>query len=214
MNLTWACRWTEDDALDEIRVRLLYTEELGTDLLCSMPHLVKRLMISVVQQQLHYSTFVETGTLQGEMAAHASMLFRRVHTIELDPDLATSAADTLSKLPNVTVHHGDSGHLLRSVLATVETSCVFWLDGHYSGPGTAKGNTDTPILAELQAIADHPVRPHAILIDDARVFGPDDAYPSIEEVIARLRTIDPHSRIGVSKDIIWAAPEKILHFEW
>jgi hypothetical protein len=114
----------------------------------------------------------------------------------------------------VTVYHGDSSRLLPKVLSQINTSCMFWLDGHYSGGITAKGQTETPILAELRAIADHHVRPHAILIDDARVFGTDDAYPTLEEVIHLLRIIDPYFQIVVSSDIIWAAPVKLLHFEW
>jgi len=47
-----------------------------------------------------------------------------------------------------------------------------------------------------------------------RVFGTDDAYPTIEEVIARLRAIDSDFFIGVTADILWATPVRILRFEW
>ena len=102
-------------------------------------------------------------------------LFRSVQTIELDPQLARIARDRLAVYSNVIVHEGDSSVLLREVLSQVGESAIFWLDAHYSGGRTARGSADTPVLAELQAIAAHPVRPHAVFIDDARMFGVDPA---------------------------------------
>jgi len=148
------------------------------------------------------------------MADFASRLFPRVHTIELDPVLAERAAARFASVPHVSVHPGDSGHVLRDLLPAIEGPCLFWLDGHYSGGITARGETDTPIRAELDAIAASGLRPVAILIDDVRVFGTDDAYPTIEEVIARVRAIDRDVSIGVTADVLWATPVRILRFEW
>jgi hypothetical protein len=166
------------------------------------------------QRVLGYSTFVETGTFLGDMACYAGQLFSEVHSIELSPELYRDARTRVSMDNHITVHLGDSGDVLREVLPGIDVSCVFWLDGHYSGGITAHGEKQTPIIAELRAIEEHHIRPHAILIDDARVFGADDAYPTIEEVAFLLRKIDPSFKIGVSSDIIWAAPIKLLHFEW
>jgi hypothetical protein len=197
-----------------MRHRLAYTQELATNLFVSLPVATKRTFVHLAQQALQYPTFVETGAFAGDMADLAGRLFPRVHTIELDPVLAERAAARFASVPHVTVHHGDSGQVLRDLLPTLVGSCLFWLDAHYSGGITARGETDTPILAELDAIAESGLRPVAILIDDARVFGTDDAYPTIEEVIARLRAIDPRFFIGVTADILWATPVRILRFEW
>jgi hypothetical protein len=185
-----------------------------TGLFVTLPDPTKWRFISHAQSVLGYPTFIETGTFMGQMSWHASGLFRTVHTIELNASLAKRAREMLARRPNVTVHQGDSAKVLPRLLSTIETPCIFWLDGHYSGDVTARGETDTPILAELEAIADHGVRPHGIFIDDCRVFGTDDAYPTLEEVIARLRRIDASFKIGVACDIIWAGPVKILDFQW
>lgn len=197
-----------------MRARLLYTDRLAADLFISLPASTKKSFVSHAQGVLRYPTFIETGTCLGDMSQHASQMFRVVHTIELGPELAMRSRRALAGAPNVTVHQGDSGSILGDLLRTIDTSCMFWLDGHYSGGTTARGELDTPILAELEAISSHHVRPHAILIDDARVFGADGAYPTLEEVILKLRQIDPAFKIAVSSDIIWAAPAKLLDFRW
>lgn len=197
-----------------MRERLGFTQRLDGDLFVHLPFHTKRAFVSNTQAMLRYPTFVETGTFRGDMSLHASGLFPQVHTIELDPELARRAAERFARVSNVAVHQGDSGEMLAEVLEGVKTSCVFWLDGHYSGGVTARGRTDTPIMRELAAISEHGIRPHAILIDDARVFGTDDAYPTLEEVFRVLRRIDPELAIAVSSDVIWAAPVRLLHFEW
>ncbi|MGI8549511.1 MAG: hypothetical protein ACR2PL_01765 [Dehalococcoidia bacterium] len=197
-----------------MRSRIVYTQQLDTDLFIALPATTKYSFIDRAQRALEYPTFVETGTFLGNMSWHASRLFTQVHTIELDPELAMRATRRFAGVMNVTVHHGDSGSVLPALLETLDSPCVFWLDGHYSGGITARGYLDTPIVGELQAIADHHVRPHAVLIDDARVFGTDDAYPTLGEVIRLLRNIDPAFHVAVSSDIIWAAPVKLLNFEW
>jgi hypothetical protein len=198
----------------EWRQRLLYTEQLATSLFLALPARTKKTLISQAQGVLRYPTFVETGTFMGETSLYAASRFTTVHTIELSPSLAGRAADRFASVPNVTVHQGDSGEVLRHLLPTIDTPCLFWLDGHYSGGITARGETDTPIVAELEVIAEYAAHPTAILIDDARVFGTDDAYPTLEEVIAHLRRINPDFKIGVTSDILWAAPVRILRFEW
>ncbi|HEU4752618.1 MAG TPA: hypothetical protein VFU47_05870, partial [Armatimonadota bacterium] len=50
--------------------------------------------------------------------------------------------------------------------------------------------------------------------DDARVFGIDPAYPSLEAVIERLRRIDGDLQIGVMADVIWAARVPPVEFRW
>ena len=54
---------------------------------------------------------------------------------------------------------------------------MFWLDGHYSGKGTAKGKKETPILEELKTIFDTNDLRYVILIDDARHFGSEKRLP-------------------------------------
>ena len=200
--------------VDSVSDGARYVHELETNLFLSLPNATKRAFVTNAARVLGYPTFIETGTFEGDMALAASRVFSRVYTIELDPDLARRATERLSAISNIEVRQGDSTQVLKELLAGIDTSCVFWLDAHYSGGSTARGPADTPLREELAAIKAHPVRPHAILIDDARVLGTDDAYPSLDEVINLLREIDPSFRIGVSSDILWAAERKLLDFQW
>jgi hypothetical protein len=106
----------------------------------------------------------------------------------------------------VFLYHGDSKNVLGKILNCAEGRILFWLDGHYSGPGTGRGDTDCPLLLELLEIADHPRKDHCILIDDARLFDAQKEYPTIEQVTAGLHRINHEYRIEVKGDIVRALP--------
>lgn len=76
--------------------------------------------------------------------------------------------------------HGDSGKILPEILASLNKPCLFWLDAHYSDGITAKGDVETPIVSELEAIFNHSIQSHVILIDDARCFIGENDYPTID----------------------------------
>jgi hypothetical protein len=133
---------------------------------------------------------VETGTNQGLTPLHLARWFREIYTIELDDHLHATAKRRLASLPNITCLHGDSTDMLPEVLRTITEPALFWLDGHYSGPGTGHGVVSTPIRDELRLLFEDG-RPHVILVDDARIFGggPEhtlydhyEQYPTLEWV--------------------------------
>lgn len=170
------------------------------------PHRVKRFWLARLARRHRCRTLIETGTYQGDMVAAMLPVFRRIVTIELDPELARAAVRRFHDRPEVEVVQGDAGRKLDEVLAGIDERCAFWLDGHYSGPGTALGPRPTPILAELAAIARHRRRDHLILIDDARCFGSEEGYPSVATVVEELRAINPRYSILVRDDAIRALP--------
>lgn len=128
--------------------------------------------------RLQLGTFIETGTNDGGTPAFLMSHFRELHTIELGKRQYRAAVDRF-RGTNVRCWHGDSIKVLPQVLKVVTEPALVWLDGHYSGPGTAIGVRSTPIREELVALfADG--RPHVILVDDARIFGggeEHDLYP-------------------------------------
>ena len=136
------------------------------------------------------------GTYQGDMVAAMLPVFRRIVTIELDPELARAAVRRFHDRPEVEVVQGDAGRVLDDVLARIDERCAFWLDGHYSGPGTALGSRPTPILAELAAIARHRRRDHLILLAQ------DADYQARQ--IARLPFSSPAEREKLRRDIAQA----------
>jgi glycosyltransferase involved in cell wall biosynthesis len=150
------------------------------------------------------TVLVETGTYMGYTLDHVKDHFYRVYSIELSNDLYRQAMEKFKDDPKVYLFLGDSGKLLDELLpwwyaATGKT--LFWLDAHYSFPGTARGEIDTPIMQELEAIIAH--CPHStVLIDDARCFDGTNAYPKLEDLKQYLAEKAPHWHFELKDDII------------
>jgi hypothetical protein len=90
----------------------------------------------------------------------------------------------------------------------LEGPALFWLDGHYSGGYTARGEEDTPIYKELSCILEAPEKGHVVIIDDARCFGNDPAYPTIEALKKYIKTKRSDLIIEVNGDSIRITPAK------
>jgi hypothetical protein len=151
-------------------------------------------------------TFVETGAFFGDMIDLLQGQFDALITIELDWKLAAKAKQRFKDSSKVRVVQGDSGQELPKILATLNEPALFWLDGHYSGGVTAKGNVDTPIVAELTHLFCLKPNSHVILIDDARLFGTASDYPSLEKIDGLLKTYRPGWEMRVETDIIRLEP--------
>ena len=146
------------------------------------PHAIKQ------QNLLHYATtynlniLVETGTFNGDMVEAMKNYFDEIYSVELSQSLFNKAKIRFKSQKNVFLIHGDSGDELRTITQRIDKPTLFWLDGHYSGGETALGEKDTPVLEELNCILDSSALKHVIIIDDARLFGSDLSYPTIEEL--------------------------------
>ncbi len=144
---------------------------------------------------------METGTYRGDMVEAQKRRFRRIFTIELDARLYERAVARFHADRHVVVLHGDSGRLLPEVIQRLEGPTLFWLDGHYSGGVTARGELDTPVVHELAAILGDPSSQHVVLIDDARCFGSGD-YPSLDEIRRQVQVARPGWNVQTEDDII------------
>lgn len=152
------------------------------------------------------ATFVETGTGWGIMIEAVRRRFVSVFSVEVHRPLFERAKKKFKTWSNVFLFYGDSQSVLPAILSHTEGRILFWLDSHYSGPSTGGADTDCPLLMELETIAAHPRKDHCILIDDARLFGVDKEYPTLEEVTKGLGRINRDYRIEVQGDIIRALP--------
>lgn len=157
--------------------------------------------------------FIETGTCGGNTTRNALPLFQETHSIELAPHLYQRAIARFKDYANVHLYCGDSAQLLPQILPTVSGRILFWLDGHYSGNSTAKGDCNTPIIGELQAIAKSGITDAIILIDDIRCFqGPDAApedsvfsgYPTCAELEKLVLNINPQYQFKIFQDFALA----------
>jgi len=153
----------------------------------------------------HPRVFVETGTYHGDTVAAIKDKYSSVISIEVDETLYKKACARFLADKNVRIAHGDCVRELPAILATLQEPVVFWLDGHYSGGETGKGEIEDPILISLNQIADHPIRGHVIFIDDARTFDGREGRPDISDVFNCIKKIDSRYIIRVQSDIIVAS---------
>jgi hypothetical protein len=117
--------------------------------------------------------FIETGTARGEgLQTAMDWGFETLYSVEASGETYAAAAARFAANNNVELLLGDAGQVLRQLLPHLQEPAVFWLDSHWSA-GEAPlppGVSPCPLLAELRAIAEHPVKRHVILIDDVRYF--------------------------------------------
>ncbi len=189
--------WTASPILALLRARYLIQSQPYS----LLSALEKRAELKKWQAMTGYRLFVETGTYMGETTLAMASLVDRCWTVEIDPTLYQQALRRFEGHRNITALCGDSEMLIADILRDIDSPAIFWLDGHYSRANTGRGAADTPIVNELMQIFNHPVKTHAILIDDARQFLGVNGYPTIK---ALQRFVRAHSayRMRVSNDII------------
>lgn len=168
---------------------------------------VKRRVVKDFAAKYSLPTLIETGTYFGDMVSAVKNRFKRIYSIELDPVLYQRAKKRFAKFKHITLLQGDSAKVLPKVLADINSPCLFWLDAHYSGGITAKGNKETPIMNELNTILNHPVLDHVILIDDADCFTGKGDYPTLEELRRFALSKNPNLNFAVMLNIIQLYPK-------
>lgn len=148
-----------------------------------MPPLAKRATLRHYGKKYAAHTFIETGTFRGDTIAFLEPYFDSLYSVELSMDFYFAARKRFESLQDkIHLHQGDSAIQLAGILKQVSGRALIWLDAHYSGKDTARGETDTPIMAELDLVARQSLDKHIILIDDARGFGIDPAYPKLQTI--------------------------------
>lgn len=151
------------------------------------------------------NAFVETGTANGDTCAALSPFFDRLYTIEIVPSVFAQSKNRLDIHGNIECFLGDSTDVLPTILQSYGKPMMFWLDGHYCGSLEARGPKDTPVVEELQAIFATGL-PHAVFIDDARLFGTDPAYPTLEWIREFVTTQDTPFSFSYDQDVMRIVP--------
>ncbi len=166
------------------------------------PHIVKQRTLRSLADRFGLKILVETGTYYGDMIEAMKRRFSRIYSIELNRELSERAAKRFRGERHVRIIQGDSGTELGRLVGQLDQPALFYLDGHYSGGTSARGDNDTPIYEELAHIFNARGRGHVIVIDDARCFGTDPAYPSIEKLKEFVGSQRPDARIEIEDDSI------------
>lgn len=169
------------------------------------PHMIKQRMILDALSQFRPRIMVETGTLLGDMVEAMKSKFARIYSIEISPELARKAQQRFAGDTHVEIIENDSAIALRDLIPALPEPALFWLDGHYSGGNTGKGEKETPVMEEIETILSSPL-PHVVLVDDARCFGTEKDYPTLPEFEAFVHSKRPNARIFVKHDCIHILP--------
>ena len=169
-------------------------------------HIYKRKRILKIAKAWCCVNFIETGTFYGQMIDALKRDFKTLLSVELFEPLYKLNKIAFQNYSSILLYYGNSSTKLKDMLNDSQGNSIFWLDGHYSGEGTACGEQVSPILGELEIIASQRCTTHCILIDDARLFTGSDGYPTLEETKEKLLTINPNYRIYLDLDCIVAVP--------
>ena len=169
----------------------------------SPPHpYFKRKTVKAYAKKFKLRTLIETGTYRGDMIISNQKNFKKIYSIELDEKIFKKASERCKQYSHISLYQGDSGEILPKILLNIKEPCLFWLDAHYSGEGTAKGLFDSPILKEMEFILNELNLNHVILIDDAREFVGTNGYPTIKELKKLVLTERKDWSFIVKYDII------------
>ena len=172
----------------------------------NMHSLMKYRVLRALAKRVAATCLIETGTFRGVTAARCARVFDTVLTVELDVKLAAQAKAYLAKYRNVTVYQGDAVALLPQMLAhSGATRCVVFLDAHYSGGMTARGEVPEPAIAELDLLAQHSDRIAGIVIDDFRCFGVENGFPTKAQLLTAVETHFPHPAFAIR-----ALPDQLI----
>lgn len=169
------------------------------------PHLVKQNVISFLRMKYNYRIFIESGTFLGEMVLSQLNWFNEIHSIELDSSLFLHNKWQFRKIDKVKLWQGDSGNILGEILDRVNTPAILFLDGHYSGGITARGELICPIYKELSHVFASKLD-HIVIIDDKRLFVGFDDYPTIDDLISYVKKLNEQLTVEFIDDLIIILP--------
>ncbi len=171
------------------------------------PHEVKQRTLQDYSERFHLEILVETGTYYGDMVEAMREAFNHIYSIELSKELYEKARERFKGEKHIELIWGDSGVELGTLMGRLDQPALFWLDGHYSAGETARSDKDTPIYEELNHVFNAKDRGNVIIIDDARNFGTDPAYPGMEELHDFIKSRRPDVNIVVQDDSIRITPK-------
>lgn len=152
-------------------------------------HLVDRIV-----ETYRPTVFIETGTYLGFTVERVHTQFEEVYTIELDVALATQACTKFAATSSVHVMQGDARDCLPRVLEAIgQHRALVWLDAHWSDGVTARRSVTehTSVRDELNALRDCKARrDHILMVDDLSYFTGCDGYPTIDELVQKVKEIN------------------------
>lgn len=154
--------------------------------------------------------FIETGIGQAGLGIQKALDAGFEHIVSMDicQDLFDRACVKFKnhiELGRVRLLRGDSAQLLPEILKELDCHATFWLDAHIDGPDSAGlSKVKCPLFTELDAIKNHHIKNHVVMIDDRRLFKDNEIRDNVNgwgnevtetELRQRLKAINPLYKI-------------------
>jgi hypothetical protein len=184
-----------DQALVDLRTAAMF----ATGRSCLPPPAAKRAHLLRLLNERRHTVFVESGTYLGDTVAFIAPHAAEVVSVELHDELWQRAVERFADIPNVDIRHGDAFELVPAIVAQVAAPPLIWLDGHYSGEGTASGRESEPAARILSSLGDVSPAGTTVVIDDLRLFGTAD-YAGLDELIRSATVSFPEARVRTGLD--------------
>jgi|MesohylFT_1024984.scaffolds.fasta_scaffold01384_3 hypothetical protein len=133
--------------------------------------------------------WIETGTYKGETSYFLSRTSKQVITIEPEPTLFRTAKHRLRGESKITVLEGTSEDRFKEAIEISGNEINFFLDGHASGGETYESSTPTPLIYELECIAQSFIylKKAIIIVDDVRLsrftVSQQSGYPNLNYLV-------------------------------
>ena len=125
------------------------------------------------KEQYELVDFIETGTWRGDGISYAKMCgYDRIYSCDINSELAETAQKNFEFAK---VSNADSLTFLETILPTIKTKTLFWLDAHFPGMyGTDETPEEyrLPLLAEINLIKNYKegYENDVIICDDIRTL--------------------------------------------
>jgi hypothetical protein len=136
---------------------------------------------TLLRHSIPNSDWIETGTYLAETTISLARKNQKniIYTIEPAESIYNYVKSRYSRFSNIKFLKGSSEDIFEETLENTEGSVNLWLDGHYSGDVTFKGELESPIICELNVLAVHAHRftSLCVFVDDFRLFGSASGYP-------------------------------------
>jgi len=155
---------------------------------------MKFFQIDSLRKRTGAKQFIEAGTYLGLTAERCGRVFEKVYTVELDHELVRKASVRLRRHPNIELIEGDASLCLEAILgrSDVNDVIIFW-DGHACGAYSQSGSVPSiadistePVIAGLSRILAYSHKIKGIIVDDFRLFGEQEGFPTKAELIGFL----------------------------
>lgn len=162
--------------------------------------------------------FIETGTYIGDSLAHAALYpFKKLYSIEIDPDLVQRAREKFKNDPRIEIVQGSSSEVLEGILNNNQENTIVWLDAHFPTTPADRHNYGiekekdirVPLEKEISVLQKRIGKFNdVILVDDLRCY--EDNIPGVVSFNDHMKSlgqshITREDLVGVDSKFIYDA---------